>query len=133
MDTPLFIYYIEGHPDYFETCGKLFDQVDAGVLSAVTSVVTMLEVLVHPLRHGNWELAKQYRDILLNSSGLAILDVNVAISERAAELRARYEIRTTDAIQLATALVVRARAFVTSDQELVRVEELPVILMEKAS
>ncbi|WP_430014098.1 hypothetical protein ACQY1Y_05045 [Microcystis ichthyoblabe FBCC-A1114] len=37
---------------------------------AVTSTLTLTEVLVHPLRSGNVELAGQYRDILLDQENL---------------------------------------------------------------
>jgi len=51
----------------------------------VTSTVTLLEVLVHPLRSNNRELATEYRDILLNSK-LMTLEVSNAIAEQAARL-----------------------------------------------
>ena len=65
----------------------------------VTSTVTLLEVLVHPLRSNNRELATEYRDILLNSKQMT-LEVSNAIAEQAAQLRAPHNIRTPDAIQI---------------------------------
>ena len=44
---------------------------------AVTSTLTLTEVLVHPLRSGNVELAGQYRDILLDQENL------ITVSSRA--------------------------------------------------
>jgi hypothetical protein len=43
------------------------------------------------------------------------------VAERAAELRARYNLRTPDALQVATALVRRCEAFLTNDARLKRV------------
>jgi len=40
---------------------------------AVTSTLTLTEVLVYPLRSGNVELAGQYRDILLDQENLMAL------------------------------------------------------------
>ncbi|MDF5727568.1 MAG: hypothetical protein PUP92_05895 [Rhizonema sp. PD38] len=64
----------------------------------MTSVVTIPEVLVYPLRQGNAALAQQYRDILFNSQGLTTMEVVPVIAEIAAQLRADYNLRTPDAI-----------------------------------
>ena len=87
----------------------------------VTSTVTLLEVLVHPLRSNNRELATEYRDILLNSK-LMTLEVSNDIAEQAAQLRAAHNIRTPDAIQISTALNAGATHFFTND---IRLPELP--------
>ena len=47
-----------------------FRTLNQGDFMVVTSVVTIPEVLVYPLRQGNTTLAQQYRDILFNSQGL---------------------------------------------------------------
>lgn len=50
-------------------------------------------------------------------------DVDVDISVKASELRAKYGLKTLDAIQISTALNVNAKMFLTNDKELERVEE----------
>jgi len=65
LDTAPIIYYIEQHPLYIEVLRSFFLRVDAGSILAVTSTVTLLEVLVHPLRRGDEALAQKYNDILL--------------------------------------------------------------------
>ncbi|HEY7677903.1 MAG TPA: PIN domain-containing protein, partial [Candidatus Methylomirabilis sp.] len=67
--------------------------------------------------------------VLLDAEGIDLLDVTSPIAERAAELRARYGIRTPDAIQAATAVEAGATAFVTSDRRLRRIRELPVLVV----
>jgi RecA-family ATPase len=42
------------------------------------------------------------------------------VARRAAQLRARYRLRPADALQMATALVHGATAFVTNDRQLTR-------------
>jgi predicted nucleic acid-binding protein len=85
--------------------------------------VTLLEVLVHPLRYNNRELATEYRDILLNSK-LITLEVSNAITEHAAQLRATHNIRTPDAIQIGAALDAGATHFFTND---IRLPDIPSI------
>ena len=96
LDTAPLIYFIEENPAYIETVQFFFEAMDRGDFLVVTSTVTLLEVLVHPLRSNNRELATEYRDILLNSK-LMTLEVSSAIAEQAAQLRAAHNIRTPDA------------------------------------
>jgi predicted nucleic acid-binding protein len=94
VDTAAFIYLTEEHPVYLEAVHDLFAAVDAGAIKAVTSTVTLLEVLVHPFRRVDEELARRYHEILLNANSLSCEVVSPEIAEEAARLRAAYNIRT---------------------------------------
>ena len=52
LDTAPLIYFIEGHSSYQPILSHFFDFNDKGGFSLVTSSVTLLEVLVKPLREG---------------------------------------------------------------------------------
>jgi predicted nucleic acid-binding protein len=123
LDTAPLIYFIEENPTYIETARHFFEAMDRGSFLVVTSTVTLLEVLVHPLRSNNRELATEYRDILLNSR-LMTLEVSNTVAEQAAQLRATHNIRTPDAIQISAALHAGATHFFTND---IRLPEIPGI------
>ena len=110
LDAAPLIYFIEENPAYIETVRFFFEAMDRGYFLVVTSTVTLLEVLVHPLRNNNRELAAEYREILLNSK-LMTLEVSNAIAEQAAQLRAAHNLRTPDAIQISAALDTGATCF----------------------
>lgn len=131
VDTAPFIYFIEDHPKYAAELAQFFALVDGGQIRCVTSVITFLEVLVHPLRTGHNELAATYRDILLNAANVVTVPMGSAIADRAASLRATYNFRTPDAIQLATAAQLGASAFITNDTGARRFGGLQVILMDE--
>lgn len=99
------------------------EAIDRGDLTVVTSTVTLLEVLVHPLRTNDKDLAVEYRDILLNSK-IMTLEISNEISEQAAQLRATHNIRTPDAIQISAAIKAGASHFLTND---IRIPEIPSI------
>jgi predicted nucleic acid-binding protein len=103
--------------------------MDRGDILVVTSTVTLLEVLVHPLRSNNRELATEYRDILLNSK-LTILEVSNAIAEQAAQLRATHIIRTPDAIQISAALSAGASHFLTNDIRLPEISSIQILSLD---
>lgn len=118
LDTATLIYFIEGNSAYQPLLARLFDCNDKGVLSFSTSSVTLLEVLVKPLREGHHALAGQYRDILTTAPGIELLDVTSTVAEKAAHLRAKYNLRTPDAIQLAACIEFGADYFLTNDNRL---------------
>lgn len=121
LDTAPLIYFIEENPTYIETVRLFFEAMDRDEFLVVTSTVTLLEVLVHPLRINNKALAAEYRDILLHSK-LLTLEISNVISEQAARLRAVYNLRTPDAIQISAALDAGATHFFTND---IRLPDMP--------
>jgi len=131
LDTAPLIYFIEGHTAYQPILSKLFDFNDKGGFFFVTSSVTLLEVLVKPLREGQKAIAEQYRDILTTATGLELFDITTAIAEQAAQLRARFNIRTPDAIQLATCVELGADYFLTNYNQLKAVSEISVITVNE--
>jgi predicted nucleic acid-binding protein len=131
VDTAPLIYFIEENPIYLARVRPFFKAMDRGDFSVVTSIVTLLEVLVHPFRHGDAELAQQYRDILLNAEGLTTILLSRDIAEKAARLRAAHSIRTPDAIQLAAAIHQGASFFLTNDACLPSLPGLKVLVLDE--
>ena len=87
-----------------------------------TSTLTFLEVLVQPYRMGDDEKRAALSALLASFPGVTWTALDLPVADRAAALRARYRLRTPDAIQLATALQARADVFLTNDRDLRRVE-----------
>jgi predicted nucleic acid-binding protein len=129
LDSAPLIYFIEGHSAYQPILSDLFDFNDKGGFFFVTSSVTLLEVLVKPLREGQNAIAEQYRNILTTAAGIELFDITTAIAEQAAQLRARYNIKTPDAIQIATSIEIGADYFLTNDNRLKAVSEITVVAL----
>lgn len=130
LDTTPLIYFIEENPTYLDMVHPFFEAMDQGEFSVVTSIVTLLEVLVHPFRRGDTRLAQQYRDILLDAESLTTIFVSQDIAEEAARLRAVHNIRTPDAIQMATVIHEGASIFLTNDASLPSLPELSVLVLD---
>lgn len=129
LDTSPFIYYIEGSSPWDPQVAAVFGDLRNGCRFATTSTVTLLEVLVQPLRLGRADLVRQYREALIDSESMAMVPVTAEIADTAARLRAAHNLRTPDAIQLATAIVAGCDAFITNDAHLKRVTEIPVLVL----
>lgn len=129
IDTAPIIYFIEKHKRYINVLRPVFAEIDAGEIEAVTSTITLLEVLVHPFRTNNETLAEKYREILLYSEGLTTFEILHEISEMASRLRAKYTIKTPDAIQIAVGVFHGADAFLTNDPGLTKVGDIKVLVL----
>jgi predicted nucleic acid-binding protein len=81
-------------------------------------MLTLTEVLTHPLRQGNPHLAYEYWRILLQADNVETLPVSAPIAEEAARLRAKHNLRSPDSIQIATAINAAATTFLTNDTQL---------------
>lgn len=128
LDTSLFIYLIEENEVFLPVVAPVFEDVAAGRREAVTSSLTLLEVLVVPFRVGNLALADRYEAALTLSRGVRLVDLDRAQLRTAAQLRARHpSVRTPDALQLAAALTTGCATFVTNDRDLPTVPGLTIL------
>ncbi len=131
IDTALFIYYLEDHPRYLPLCDELFDLLEQGGAEAVTSTVSLLEVLVQPLAQNKTDLVNEYRSFLTATPHLTLSPLSPTLAEQSAILRTRYQIRLADAVQVAAAIAFGSRLFLTNDDRLRKVTELEVLVLER--
>ena len=130
IDTAPIIYFIEKNPRYLNVVRPVFAEIDAGRIEAITSTITLLEVLVQPIKANNRSLAEQYREVLLYSEGLTIFEILHEVSEMSSELRAKYSIKTPDAIQVAVSILYGANKFITNDPALKKVSDIDVLVLD---
>jgi len=130
IDTAPFIYFIEKNFKYFGLLRPFFAEINVGKIDALTSTITLLEVLVLPFKTKNEFLAEKYRDILLYSEGLTTFEIFHEVSELSSKLRAKYLIRTPDAIQIAVGIIYGADAFLTNDSSLKKVNDIRIVILE---
>jgi predicted nucleic acid-binding protein len=68
-----------------------------------------------------------------NFPHLSVVPVTDDIAERAAFLRASQNLKTPDALQLATALLSGANFFLTNDQSLSSIQDVPILILDRLS
>lgn len=129
LDANSIIYTIEGVEPYLTTLDPLWDAVQARMLTVATSDLSLLEVLVGPIKTGDRKLEADFRNLLQGSQGVQLLPITHAVLARAASLRATLNIKTPDAIHAATALLAGCALCVTNDRAFKGVPDLPVAVL----
>jgi predicted nucleic acid-binding protein len=115
IETAPLIYYVETNPRYIDRMDAVVAVVESQPIRAYSSVITLTEVLIQPIKAGNKTLEQNYRDSLVNSGNYQLVPITLAVAESAADLRARYNLRTPDALHVAAALNMGCDAFLTND------------------
>lgn len=75
LDTAPIIYFVERNPVYVDTMRDFFESVQKGECSAVTSVISLLEGLVIPIRKNDTNLIQEYYDLLCTSQDILTISV----------------------------------------------------------
>lgn len=118
-DSMLFIYVLEGNPQFAPTVAKIQRQMYAHGHKLVTSVFTLGEVLTGPRKLGaqnGIDAVKAY----FESGTVELLPFTGETADRYSVLRSSFNIAQADAIHLATAAIAGVDAFVTNDRSLHR-------------
>jgi predicted nucleic acid-binding protein len=130
IDTCAFIYQWEAHPRYSPLTHLMFSSLEEGEFVAVTSTITMTELLVHPYRDQDLQRVNELASLLSTYPNLQWIPATLAIAVLAADIRANYRLATPDALQAATALHANATGLVTNDPIFKRVADLDVLLLD---
>jgi predicted nucleic acid-binding protein len=130
LDTAVFIYFIEENKLFLPIVKPIFEAIDRGELTAATSGLTLMEVLVLPYRANNFALAERYETFLTRSRGLRFVDLNRALLRAAARLRGASNIKPPDALQIAAAMSAECRVFLTNDRRIPSIAGVQVVQLK---
>jgi predicted nucleic acid-binding protein len=131
VETAPFIYFVEQHPDYIDSMRLIFRHVSSTAVQVITSTITLTEVLTMPIKLKQKHYLQEYREMLLNTEAISVRSVDASIAEQAAHMRAKYGLRTPDALRIATALSAQCQAFLTNNLGLKRTTEVNVIVLNE--
>lgn len=130
IDSAPLIYYVEENAAYLDKMREIVGIVDQTDLLAFSSVLTLAEVLVLPLRQGDQQLVQAYQEILVAGDDYELVVVTPEIAVTAADIRARYGLGTPDSLHVATAIATHCDAMLTNDSDMKRIKELSVLLLD---
>lgn len=127
LDANVFIYALEGYPEFVADLTSLFEGLDRGEVRAVTSELSLAETLVKPVADGHLERQAAFNEAIQSSGGLTVVPITRPTLVKAARLRSSHELRLPDAIHVATAILHGCTAFLTNDARLKGPPELKVV------
>jgi len=130
LDTNLYIYLFEKSFPYFKRVKQLVETIQDNQHQIIASTLLLTEILVKPIKDKNQKLFDTYTKIDLFFPNFYWIQPNQAITIKAASLRANYNLKTPDAIHLATAINQQADYFVTADRRLTQIEQINIQLID---
>ena len=112
LDTCIAIYLVEEHPVYHK---QIETALRGGKLISCISPLVEMECLVLPIKKQRDDLIAKFEQFFASHRRLSMPS---EIYRRAAELRARHNLKTPDALHLSTAQYHGCTAFWTNDNRL---------------
>ena len=131
LDTSVFVYQLEANAKYLSLTDAVFAWVERTGHEAVTSSITMTELLVPSYRDNNEHRVDEFYGLLSTYPNLRWMAPDLEAADIAARLRATYKLRTPDALQAATAILAQATGFITNDPIFLRVVEFETALLDQ--
>ena len=131
LDTSVFIYQLGANPKYIAYTDSIFLWLERAGSAAVTSTITMTELLVLPYREGNQQRANDFYGLLSTYPNLEWIAPNLEIAKVAARIRAQHRLHTPDALLAATAVFSQATALITNDRIFERVSDIETLVLDE--
>jgi len=127
----IIIYAVEGYETHAAAIKAFLRGLTDGEILAVTSELTVAEVLVKPRRDKNTKLEEAYRRFLLPTESLRTSPVTREVLEAAAGIRANSTLKLPDAIHVATAIREQCDSYLTNDERFTSVTGMTVMLLSR--
>ncbi|MGD0757776.1 MAG: PIN domain-containing protein [Candidatus Sulfotelmatobacter sp.] len=131
IDTSIFIYQLEANHRYLALSDSVFAWVERAGHEAVTSTITMTQLLVPSYRDDDERRIDEFYGLLSTYPNLRWVAPDLETADIAARIRATYKLRTPDALQAATAIQANATGFITNDPVIARIEELDTAVLDR--
>ena len=131
LDTSIFIYQLEAHERYVALTDSIFSWIERAGHEAVTSTITMTELLVPSYRDNDERRVDEFYGLLSMYPNLKWIAPDLETADLAAKLRALHRLRTPDALQAATALRARATGYITNDPVFARIKEFETAVLDQ--
>jgi predicted nucleic acid-binding protein len=131
LDTSIFICQLEANVRYLALTDSVFSWIERTDHEAVTSTITMTELLVPSYRDRDEQRVDAFYGLLSTYPNLQWIAPDLETADLAAKLRAVHRLRTPDALQAATAIRAQATGFVTNDPVFTRIEELDTAVLDR--
>ncbi len=129
LDSSCFIYFIEGRTEFTQKLVPIFKQIENNTIHVFSSIISVSEVLVGPLKQNNQDLINRYHNLFTNYPSLEITSPSYKTALSAALMRVKYGFKLPDCYQLALAVESGCKSFYTNDAKLKKFPDMQIILL----
>ena len=129
LDSCVIIYWLEAKQPFYGKFIKKLEKIHHSFSDAniIISRLSVLECLVQPIRENNKELQRLYNNFFSNLD-IEIIELDADIINLATQLRAKFYLKTPDAIQAACVLSLNTEVkFITNDSSFNNIPGLQII------
>jgi predicted nucleic acid-binding protein len=129
IDTAVFAYHFAADARYVAYTAAILAAVEQKQLEAITTTVTLIELLTYPAQKGDLATMQEWELYLTNFPNLRIVALDELLAHEAAIVRAQTRLRTPDAVQVAAARLYGVEAIVSNDRDWNRRVASPRVLI----
>lgn len=129
LDSMAYIYLLEEHPKLSVLVENIFERAENNKLVIVSSALVLIEVLTGLRKSKKQDVEKEFQYIISEFPYLEIHNMDKNLVNSVVDLRVNYNLKTPDAIHLATAIEHKADVFITNDKQLKKVKEIAILYL----
>lgn len=96
----------------------LFEMIGNGDILAFTSELSLTEILIKPIREKLEDVVKAHKELLLDTQLFTLVKADSTLFLKAAYIGGTSNLRTPDAIHVASAITSQCDYFVTNDRKI---------------
>lgn len=131
IDTNVFIYFLSGHPTYFEASSRVISACAESSVFGFTGDAAVAEVMVGAYKHADPTLTTRFKLFFAQRNFLTITTHGAQVFDAVAQLVAKGGLIFIDALHIATAINSKCAYFVTNDKGIKSSTHLKVVQLEQ--
>jgi len=130
LDSNIFIYHLDSHEKYSPLTEIIFTHIERGKNKGFTSSLSYLETAVPSMRFKKLIEVANIKSFFLNFPHLQFFAPDLEILDKVLYFRSFYNLKSIDAVQIATALEKNCNLFITNDKKIPALKEIKILYLE---
>lgn len=132
LDANVLISLLEAEESQTLQVRRFLELVERQLATAVTSEISLAEVLVKPFRSGDTRLLKAYEALFTAGSLVGLVKHEQGLWLAVATYRALHGLKLADAVHVAVAIESRCDLLITADKRITSLERIKVMRPDDA-
>lgn len=131
IDSNIFIYFIEGVPDFYDQVSDFFELLATVGASIFTNEITIAECIYKPSANNDTIAVAAFKKLFYAKNEVQLIQLNGELSTSAARHGGTLGLKLMDSIHYLSALEAGCDYFITSDKAFRSCPEMTVIHIHK--